>query len=530
MYAKRPNIMPNLQPENTNITKLSKLASFKLAYDVDEDLPNNPNKPVEPNNPDAPIEDLVKNSVKPEEFQEYLSYLMKFWMNSDAQNLDGGLFPTYLSNEGKIIDKEVEWPEEYKLARDDGDNGAGALIDLNQYYVRAHSRQTYAYGMAFHMTGNQKYLELCHKGAMALVNAMDGNYGMFTRLKAHTNEFIGEREDRDSQDVAYGLTGLGMYYFLTRDEGILHKIIQIKDHIFKTYFDQERGIFTWYLANNDVKKQNKEIVAQLDQLYAYMLMITPSLPEPYKSVWKNDMRKIADILIEQFYSQRYEFFWGEETDFKSLTLGRDHTDFGHSVKTFWVIYKIGELLEDMTYINFARPHIDRILKTAYITETGSWARRFDKNGKLDHDKEWWILAELDQACEILALNDPSYLVYLNKTQRYWQDNMVDKEHGEVWHMLDGKTNLPIKKFPKVHMWKTSLHSFEYAVFGYMTSSTFNSKAFKLHFAYQFDAIPDGAFTPYMFRAKAETVHKKGTVLLNNADLNTIYEVTYNYLH
>ena len=113
-----------------------------------------------------------------------------------------------------------------------------------------------------------------------------------------------------------------------------------------------------------------QIVSQLDQLYAYMLMITPSLPEPYKTLWKQDIKRIVDVLINQFFSEKYGFFWGVEDESSMLTLGSDHTDFGHSVKTLWVILKAGELLEETSYVTFARPKIDAILKMAYIKETG----------------------------------------------------------------------------------------------------------------------------------------------------------------
>lgn len=93
------------------------------------------------------------------------------------------------------------------------------------------------------------------------------------------------------------------------------------------------------------------------------------------------MKKVVDILITQFYSERCKFFWGMENTSASMELGTDHTDFGHSVKTFWVILEVGELLGDPFYIDFARPKIDQILREAYIEENGSWARRFDARGQ-----------------------------------------------------------------------------------------------------------------------------------------------------
>ena len=261
-----------------------------------------------------------------------------------------------------------------------------------------------------------------------------------------------------------------------------------------------------------------------------MLMLTPCLPEPYQSIWKKDMKKIVDILITQFYSEHYKFFWGVENTSTSMELGSDHTDFGHSVKTFWVILKVGELLGDPFYIDFARPKIDNIIHSAYIEETGSWARWFDKNGNLDIDKEWWILAELDQACEILSIHDPYYYKYLNNTHRYWFDKMVDKENGEIWHVLDGRTDKPVIQYPKAHNWKTSLHSFEHALFGYMTASRMKDTEFDLYYALpEWEKPSHRSFSPYMFFGNVVNYCREMHPSFM-PDGNHIYRVTFNGLH
>lgn len=158
------------------------------------------------------------------------------------------------------------------------------------------------------MTGKEEYLHLCRKGVLALIDAMDSNYGIFTRQNIQTKQWGESRNIRTSQDLAYGITGLGMYYFLTHDKSIMYKIIQLKDYIFKFYFDEGKDFITWYPKYEKSDKQ-VQIVSQLDQLYAYMLMITPSLPEPYKTLWKQDIKRIVDVLINQFFSEKYGFFW-----------------------------------------------------------------------------------------------------------------------------------------------------------------------------------------------------------------------------
>lgn len=513
MYTKRPGI----------------LIEQRLKQEGGTAYPSQPVNGTVQNVEKFDIDKLISEAVGPEEWKKHLEFdLMKFWNMDQAKELQGGLFPTYRTNKGTFLpENQEDWPEEFKEAL--LDTTTQGLVQTDYNFVRAHSRQTYAYGIAFHITGKVEYLRLCRKGALALVDAMDGNYGMYTTQEIETKEW-GEKsyKKRTSQDLAYGLTGLGMYYFLTHDPSILHKIIQIKDYIFKVYFDEGRGYITWYPKHT--KDPDVEIVAQLDQLYAYMLMLIPTMPEPYKTEWKKDIKKIVDVLIEQFYSERYGFFWGVGSSSNSLTLGTDHTDFGHSIKTFWVILKVGEILKEPFYIDFARQRIEKILGEAYIEETGSWARRYDGNGRLDTDKEWWILAELDQACEIMALNDPSYLEYLNHTQRYWLDKMVDHENGEIWHMVSGKDDKPLIQYPKVHNWKTSLHSFEHALFGYMTASRIKNVDFSLYYAApEWERLSHRTVAPYMFRGNVTEI-LRGDKISFMPDGNRVYRVTYNSLH
>lgn len=479
----------------------------------------------------------TKLAVSTSDWLKHLDNLLLFWDKKEAYATGkSDLFPTYRCNTGETFDINANpLPDEIVDALNSEDTKG--LIELDKNFIRAHSRQTYAYGIAFHMTGKGKYLNLCKKGVDALLKAIDGNYGMCV-TQTLSGKWDNARSDRTSQDLAYGLTGLGMYYFLTHDKTILHRIIQLKDYIFNAYLSDRRGYLMWLPKNNPKSEGEVQIVAQLDQLYAYMLMLTPCLPEPYKSVWKKDMKKIADILITHFYSEKYNMFWGTQNNMDRMQLGTDHTDFGHSVKTFWVILKVGQLLGEPFYVHFARPNIEKILKDAFIPRVtgsaipGSWARRSDANNELDIDKEWWILAELDQAAEILSIHDPFFYDYLNETQKYWLEVMTDKKDGEIWHMVDGKTNEPVHRFPKIHNWKTSLHSFEHVLFSYMTAANFANENFHLYYALpEWETADQDNVAPYMFFANVVKVEKqKSDIQLELPDNNEVYKVTFNNLH
>lgn len=244
-----------------------------MNFETNENLPSRPVAPSAADPKAVDTKSLIENAIEPCVWKEHVvKDLMKFWDKPEAVTLTAGLFPTYRTNEGKDLPKDpADWPEEFKAALKDP--VTEGLVEPDKNFVRAHSRLTYAYGIAFHMTGNPHYLEICREGALALSEAMDGNYGMHVTQIADVGEWDTERALRSSQDLAYGLTGLGMYYFLTHDVGILHKIIQLKDYIFKVYMDDGRGYLTWYPKHT--KDPQVQIVAQLDQLYAYMLMLTP---------------------------------------------------------------------------------------------------------------------------------------------------------------------------------------------------------------------------------------------------------------
>ncbi|MDR2581488.1 MAG: hypothetical protein LBC85_10920 [Fibromonadaceae bacterium] len=477
------------------------------------------------------VKKLIEEHPGPDVWIRHLEKdLMPFWKSKDACSLEKGLFRTYRDNTGKIIpDNPSKYPPEIKAALADKD--LKGLIELDYNFVRAHSRQTYAYGVAFNMTGNLEYLKLCKQGAEALMNAFDNENGIFTRQNRKTGQWGEKYEQRNSQDLAYGITGLGMYYCLTRDEKALFKIMQAKEHIFNNYFSYGRGYFTWLPKVKSQIDDNVEIVAQLDQIYGYMIWLTPALPEPHQTEWKEWLKKIASIIITRFYSERYGFFWGKGKEGTDKQLGTSHTDFGHSVKTMWLIYEIGVLTNEMSFVNFAREKIDVILRNAYIEKTGSWARRFNADTTRDEDKEWWSLAELNQACAIMALNDPSYLEYLNKTYKYWFDYMVDKKHGEIWHFVSAVDNKPVLKYPKVHSWKTCFHSCEHALFGYLTASQIKNKEFKLYYAFKSEKeIKYNRVSPYLFRANITKyeISKKPIPFMENG--NRVTCVSFYSLH
>jgi mannose/cellobiose epimerase-like protein (N-acyl-D-glucosamine 2-epimerase family) len=320
---------------------------------------------------------LIINSVpKGDRWLQHLNDdLLPFWTQNTALG-ENGNFPTYRCNDGSLYDKAKPCLE---LAEP-----ILGIVKLDREYARAKSRQVFAYGVAYNLTGNKKYLSYAKAGVDYLrANALvyygkGGAYTYFDR----TGNGQPEQTKRISQDMTYALSGLAFYYYLTRDTQVLQEIVNVKNYIFDYYYDQELDLISWVKADytdyknpdgtvETVSTQQRELVAQLDQVYAYMMLLTPILPAEFNGVklqqnWKDDLVHLATIMSEQFYTPDKNIFWGAITESKNKKLGTDHPDFGHSIKTLWLIYEVGKLTGHYDLVLFAQEAAPKILEAAYL--------------------------------------------------------------------------------------------------------------------------------------------------------------------
>ena len=437
--------------------------------------------------------------------ERWLQHLEKdlnpFWLMETAFGEPVGNFPTYRCNNGELLNLSDTCLAFSQLGPDD----TWITENLDKDYIRMKSRQAFLYGVAYHLTGNPKFLSLAKAGVDWIrQHGLDQeNGGAFTYFEGEDRRPGPTFGQRTSQDLAYTLQGLAFYYYLTRAPELLSDIVSLKDFIFENYYAPKLDMMMWIPQNSQDKgseNQSKELVSQLDQVNAYMLLLAPLLPEPYQSQWKQDLAHLSRIMMNQFYSPEYNVFWGQVNNPSDRELGTRHTDYGHSIKTFWMIYLTGKLVDNERFIDFARTNASRLLEEAYDSKSGAWARRplFDKNGKVipDLDKEWWIYAELDQMVATLALKDPSYAdKYLKSTFSWWFDNMVDQQHHEVWHWRSW-SNSEVK-YPKQHLWKNGYHTYEHALIGYLVSQKMQGEPVKLYFARQEGQEKEG-IRPYYY--------------------------------
>jgi hypothetical protein len=407
--------------------------------------------------------------------------LLPWWTQSGALGNPVGRFPTFRCHDGSAYAAGAPCAE-LKNAPE------WIRSELGRDYVRMQARQVFAYGMGFHLTGDPRLLKLAEAGVRDIRSrALDHETGSPV---TYWQDGHGEpaAELRTAQDVAYAGAALAVGYYLTRDAATLADLDRLHQHLM-TYFDPAQGRMKWTLAGPEADKA--ELVAQLDPLNAYMVLVTPWLPPAMKARWQADMRRLTGAIRSQFCAGDKPRCQGTLNNGDSATPGARHNDFGHSGKAFWMSWLAAEQLGDAELATWARDKGRALLRDAYVRESGSWARRWTSLG-VQAGNDWWIYAELDQLAGTLAQRERGQAAYLRRTQAFWFKYFVEPGMPEVWSGVSASGDHDPNEL-RQHMWKNGYHSMEHALVSAITAQALAGKPIRLYFAPSASGSPLGAY-------------------------------------
>lgn len=434
--------------------------------------------------------------------QHVTDEIMPFWITADALGTPVGNFPTFRCNDGTAFHPEAPCPE---LARPPG----WIAPELGRDYTRMKSRQTFLYGVAFHITGEERYLEYARAGVAWLrEHAYERDTG-----SAVTYWVAGKPgpppDQRTTQDLAYAQVGLAFYYYLTRDPDVLADLLRLERHIMTRYWEPSAvspgGMLRWVLADGDTPgdARRQELVSQLDQINAYMLLLAPLLEDAQVARdWQRDLVLLARVVKDQFFAPEHGMFWGTLGNPAEHKLGGRHTDFGHSMKSLWMLYLTGQLTGQADLVELARPRIAPLLERA-AQPSGCWASGFRGDGEPDRGSQWWIFAELDQAAATLAGREASsapYARYLAGSYACWFTRFVDPRHHDVWPFVPPdwtETSFAEHEPLKIFHWKNGYHAMEHALVALITTAGLTGQPLPLYYAFV-KLPPRSRIQPYYF--------------------------------
>jgi mannose/cellobiose epimerase-like protein (N-acyl-D-glucosamine 2-epimerase family) len=441
--------------------------------------------------------------------EEWLAHfvrdLLPYWSSPEALGDPVGLYPTFRYPDGEPIDADELLRSEY---RGMAEHSAWIALRLDRTYTRMISRQAFVLGVAYHLTGDGRYLAWARAGVDRILDDLADAPGSFCSW-IERGECRPEPPRRTAQDLAYAMLGPALYAYLTRDAEIIDRLVETRRQFFAAYRDEESGLLRWVLeASEDPPDRHApdqlELVAQLDQINAYMLLLAPLVQGAEGERWRADLAALAGVLLERFYDPQRNVFWGriDAPEYRRFA-GHHHTDTGHTGKALWMLARVARLLGEERMEGLARQGGLRLVREAFRPVEGWWAGGWKADGSLGEGAAmWWAYAELDQLAAALALEDPSAARHLGRAYDFWFGHFVDHRHAGTWPFAVPPGEQP--PLLKAFLWKNGYHSAEHALVGLITANALRRQPVSLFFAAPAGSTP-APLRPYLFDGEAEIV-------------------------
>ena len=266
------------------------------------------------------------------------------------------------------------------------------------------------------------------------------------------------------------------------------------------------------------------MVAQLDPINAFLLLVQPVLRDPRRrELFISDMQRLAVALQQHFW--RDGIFWGVST--RQGQYRSRHVDFGHTLKAYWMMLEVDKRLEGHPFQTWLETHIDPWLERAHDGQR--WKKRPISATSDESGSDWWIYAESDQLAATRNLASGAFTTPLAESAGHWLEDYVDPEHGEVISGIRGSGapagNWSLSDTFKCNLWKNGYHSTEHALVMYLHGRHLEGQPADLHFAVSQNEADTFPARPYFFHGR-EVARTMGSTIAVGA--RTLQHVTVSF--
>jgi N-acylglucosamine 2-epimerase (GlcNAc 2-epimerase) len=415
--------------------------------------------------------------------------LLPFWTTNEAFGVPVGNFPTWRGMDGSLAANTARKP-------------------------RMMGRQIYAYAMGFMLTGDEALLDHARAGNRWLLDhARDTSNGGWHADLDLAGAPVGAGA-RWSQDLDYDAMGPAAFFFVTRDAESEAAVLAARDALFdparfwdaaggriKDGLDATMTTERWMGATG-----SWQLVAQLDPITAFELLVQPVLTDPARRTQAlGDLRTLATLLRTTFW--RDGIFWGSTGDIG--VYGSGHTDYGHILKAYWALLLIDKRLDDRPFAGFLATNAPATLTRAWDAPNGRWAKLPITSVANRYGSDWWAYAEADQLAATLALHDPGWIAKVEQSSTNFRADYVDRTRP-VRELVSSVSQTGAWVYPwpdadtsKCNDWKNGFHSTEHALVMFLFSHYLAGTPAPLYFAFlpaELDAQAR-ASRPYTFQGR-----------------------------
>ncbi|MDX1673157.1 MAG: AGE family epimerase/isomerase [Longimicrobiales bacterium] len=338
--------------------------------------------------------------------------------------------------------------------------------DLHKYPGMV-ARHLFSYSAAYLLTGDAAHLDVAGDVFGFLVDhGWDEAYGGWYDELDRDGSIVADTKDLFNQ--AYAVTGLAMYWVVTRDPVVRRYLDRSMEILERHAWDEELGGYVRSLNRDlSVREWRKDFSPQIAHVSGYLAYLYPALRDP---VLLQRMERILGVVMERTRDPETGWVLGRfDRSWRYDGPEDRRTNVGHDLETGWLLMRLHLLTGDDAYRDQGLRLATSMLEHAYQPETGAWAHQLRlATGEVHRNTTpWWVQAygNMVQLYQYRLTGDRRHLEVFRSGAEFWNRAFMDPEHGAVYLSvyLDGS----LHRGDKAVRTKTSYHSMEYALLNYL---------------------------------------------------------------
>lgn len=382
------------------------------------------------------------------------------------------------------------------------------------------SRHLFSYSVAYLLSGDEDNMKIADSTAKWLLdNAWDKEYGgWFDALDAEGKPV---QTTKTTFVQVYAITGLTLYYFVTRDTTVLRYIEKSNDLLESKVWDNKSGGY-FNMMNRDwrIADSNKSFSSQVTPVSGYLFYLYQATREKkyldqINKIMANTMNKMVDWesgwILENF-----------DSDWKYIPGREDETEIniGHNIEAATMLLRYYLLMGTRDHLNSAKILTGKINSYGALHDKEIWLTSVNRTSSARHagNTYWWIQAYGNMFNLYLyhVLGERSYLDGFQKGSEFWDSFFMDKRHGDTYFSVD-TAGRPDDR-TKATRFKTSYHSIEQCLLNMLCLNLWvNNTPVEFHFKISSSREGDILF-PSILEDKNIEVSKVVIDDLNQPDL------------
>ena len=349
------------------------------------------------------------------------------------------------------------------------------------------ARHLFSFSTSYLLSGNESDLKIAAETAKWLIDhAWDAEYGgWYDELDEKGNPV---KETKNMFVQVYTITGLTMYYYVTKDSLVKTYIDKANDLIQSKAWDHTKhGFYNEMKRDWTINDSNKAFASQITPVSGYLIYLYAATRE---QKYLDQIEKIVNATTKNMIDKKsgwvLEYF---DKDWNYIKSGdeRSEVNIGHNIETAWMLLKTYGLTGKKEYLNTARTVSDKIYESGVSKDNRFWYTGVGLNNADLHTETayWWIQAygNMFDLYWYHFSGDNNYIKGFEKGARFWDAYFIDRKYGDTYTGVD--SNGVVKDATKANRYKTSYHSMEHCLVNYLALNQWvNNEPVKLHFYLQ----------------------------------------------